>query len=134
MYQIYWRMKHNGYTGHGSPLTKEIAESSVEFLNNQHPEMEHWAVEVPNKQRFAVYWGDQKSEWMSETSAYELKNEMLMDNPGEHYAVIPQLHVICSITNNIETRGEPLLYTHALAACNASNEMGPSFSWIEECP
>ena len=42
---IKWMMP-NGYEGHGSPISKEIALSWINYLKDEYPDTQHWIEEV----------------------------------------------------------------------------------------
>jgi len=43
-YIICWKSKATGYVGHGDPISKSAAQSWVDRLNKECPEIFHWMV------------------------------------------------------------------------------------------
>jgi len=46
LYRIEWENTDTGTTGHGYPVSKEVAEFWVEIANNEHPQIKHKAVKI----------------------------------------------------------------------------------------
>jgi hypothetical protein len=50
MYRIQWKITETGASGHGKPMSLELATSWVEHMTKIHPEMSHWVQQVPNEE------------------------------------------------------------------------------------
>jgi hypothetical protein len=42
MYRIFWKHKMTGKTGHGEPMSLELATSWIQQLNNDYQDILHW--------------------------------------------------------------------------------------------
>jgi hypothetical protein len=54
LYRVAWQVKSTGATGHGEPLSREIAEAWVDHSNTTYPEVFHWIETLVGGQWYAV--------------------------------------------------------------------------------
>ena len=46
LYRVCWQYRDGGKSGHGEPISKELAEAWVEAMNKEYPHIRHWAEPV----------------------------------------------------------------------------------------
>lgn len=53
LYRVAWRVRANGYSGHGKPMAKEEAEAWAERANKRNRHIYHWVEQVPEDEAVA---------------------------------------------------------------------------------